>query len=223
MRVLVACEFSGVVRDAFRERGHDAWSCDLLPSENGGQHIQGDALDAIKYGMFDPMPHNLGFRWDLMIAHPPCTYLTVTGNKWMKPEFSTRFPYRHKQREDAATLFLAFMHAPIPKVAVENPVGIMSTRFRRPDQVIHPYHFGDSASKATCLWLRGLPKLAICAPLYREPQIVGKGEFVTFASGKRMAKWYADAASHDDTTRASIRNKTFSGIAEAMAEQWSLS
>lgn len=200
MRVLVACEFSGTVRDAFAKLGHDAWSCDLEPSETPGQHYQGDVIDIIADG------------WDLMIAHPPCTYLTVTGNKWFKPEYADRFPTRHQDREDAKKFFMSLVNAPIEKIAIENPIGIMSTFYRKPDQIIQPWQFGHEATKSTCLWLKRLP-------LLKHTNIVSKGEFVTFKSGKRMTKWYADAAK-DPKTREKIRNKTFQGIADAMAEQW---
>lgn len=201
MRILVACEFSGTVRDAFASRGHDAWSCDLEPTDKSGNHYHGSVFDI------------LNNDWDMMIAHPPCTYLTVTGNKWFKPEYKDRFPTREQDRKDAIEFFMALMNANIPKIAVENPIGIMSTTFRKPDQIIQPWQFGHEASKSTCLWLKGLP-------LLQHTNIVGKGEFVTYKSGKRTAKWYADAACHDAKTRAKIRNTTFQGIADAMAQQW---
>ena len=201
MKILVACEFSGTVRDAFTKMGHEAWSCDLEPSDSPGNHYQGNVLAVMNEG------------WDLMIAHPPCTYLTVTGNKWFKPEYKDRFPTREQDRKDAIEFFMALMNSNIPKIAVENPIGIMSTTFRKPDQIIQPWQFGHEASKSTCLWLKGLP-------LLKHTNIVDKGEFVTYKSGKRCAKWYADAASHDPKTRAKIRNTTFQGIADAMANQW---
>ena len=201
MRVLIACEFSGTVRDAFIAKGHDAMSCDLMPTDKPGPHYQGDVFDIINDG------------WDLMIAHPPCTYLTVTGNKWFKPEYAGRFPTRHLDREDAAKFFLALANSNIPKIAIENPIGVMSTRYRKPDQIIHPWQFGHEASKSTCLWLKGLPNLV-------PTNIVGKGEFITYKSGKRMTKWYADAASLSPKEREKVRNTTFQGIADAMANQW---
>jgi len=206
MRVLVACEFSGIVREAFRAKGHDAWSCDLLPTEIPGQHFQGSIFFII---------HD---NWDLMIAHPPCTYLTCTGNKWFKPEFASRFPKRKEQREEAVTFFMRLAESCIPKICIENPVGIMSTRWRKPDQLIDPTQFGHSANKLTCLWLKGLPHLI--APLADAPLFsVSKpiAERVTYKSGKSMPKWYAEAKGND---RASIRSKTFQGIADAMAQQW---
>lgn len=200
MKVLVACEFSGIVRDAFAARGHDAWSCDLLPTERPGNHVQGDVRMLLDYG------------FDLMIAHPPCTHLAVSGAVWFK----------NKQREQAEALdfFRLLLDAPIPRIAVENPVGVVSTRIRKPNQVIHPWQFGDEAEKTTCLWLKNLPRLSIDAPLFLKPKIVGRGEFVTFPSGKRMAKWYAHAWNLSDDERRSFRSRTFKGIAEAMAEQW---
>jgi hypothetical protein len=201
MRVLVACEFSGTVRDAFIGGGHEAMSCDLEPTSIAGPHYQGSVLDVLDDG------------WDLMIAHPPCTYLTVTGNKWFKPEYAERFPTRHQDREDAAKFFMLLVNANIPRIAIENPIGVMSTRFKKPSQVIHPWQYGHEASKSTCLWLKGLPNL-------QPTNIVEKGEFVTFKSGKRMTKWYADAASLSPKERAKVRNTTFQGIANAMADQW---
>jgi hypothetical protein len=201
VKILVACEFSGTVREAFASRGHDAWSCDIEPTDVPGNHYQGDVMDILDDG------------WDMMIAHPPCTYLTVTGNKWFKPEYKDRFPTRQQDRQDAINFFMSLVNAPIDKIAIENPIGIMSTTYRKPNQIIHPWQFGHEASKSTCLWLKELPNL--------EPtDIVDKGEFVTYKSGKRMTKWYADAASKSPKERAKIRNKTFEGIAHAMAEQW---
>ena len=203
MRILVACEFSGTVRDAFIKAGHNAISCDIEPCDKPGPHIQDDVLNVIKF------PNT----WDMMIAHPPCTYLTVTGNKWFKPEYKDRFPTREQDRRDAIAFFMALMNANIPKIAIENPIGIMSTTFRKPDQIIQPWQFGHEASKSTCLWLKNLP-------LLQYTNVVSKGEFVTYKSGKRTAKWYADAARYDAKTRAKIRNTTFQGIADAMAQQW---
>lgn len=202
MKVLIACEFSGTVRDAFTKLGHDATSCDLEPSDTIGKHYQGNVFDIINDG------------FDLMIAHPPCTYLTVTGNKWFKPEYKDRFPTREQDRLDGIAFFTKLYESNIPKIAIENPIGIMSSILRKPDQIIQPWQFGHSMSKSTCLWLKGLP-------LLRPTNIVDKGEFVTYKSGKRMTKWYADAAKFDPKTRAKIRNKTFQGIADAFAEQWS--
>jgi hypothetical protein len=197
VRVLVGCEFSGTVRDAFRARGHDAWSCDLLPTEVPGPHIQGDVLDVIGQG------------WDLAIFHPPCTYLTVSANKWLLPEFASRFPDRARQREDAIAFFLALYHAPIPRVAVENPVGVMSTRFRKPDQTVQPWQFGHGETKATCLWLRNLPPLI--------PTHLPNDLFALPEPTEREQRLHKLPPSAD---RWKKRSKTFPGIAQAMAAQW---
>ena len=218
MKVLIACEFSGVVREAFTKRGHDAWSCDLLPTELPGNHIQKDICEVI---------NNTWDDWDLMIAHPPCTYLTVTGNKWFKPEFADRFPDRLHQRAEAIDFFMFLSTAPIPKIAIENPVGIMSTVWRKPDQIIQPYQFGHIEAKKTCLWLKNLTKLRFGKAIqvaFTDKTIpsmteVRKPEYVEFASGKRMARWYVEAAKNK-ATRESVRSQTFQGIADAMAEQW---
>jgi hypothetical protein len=191
-RVLVACEESGRVRDAFIARGHDAVSCDLLPSDQPGPHIQADVttLDLAEY--------------DMVIAFPPCTYLAVSGNRWYAGT---------PEREQGLELVRFFMNAPAERVAVENPIGVISTMIRKPDQIIHPWQYGHEASKKTCLWLKNLPLL--------EPtNIVGKGERVTFASGKSMPKWYADAWRLPPAQRALMRSRTFQGIADAMADQW---
>jgi site-specific DNA-cytosine methylase len=195
MKVLVACEFSGTVREAFASRGHDAWSCDLEPTDIPGQHYQGDVMDIINDG------------WDLMIAHPPCTHLAVSGARHFEQK---RKDGRQQQGID---FFMQIINAPIDKMAVENPVGIMSTVYRKPDQIIQPWHYGHKATKSTCLWLKGLPKLT-------PTNIVDKGEFVTFPSGKRMNKWYADSSKLSPKKREKWRNTTFQGIADAMAEQW---
>ncbi len=202
MKVLVACEFSGIVRDAFAARGHDAWSCDLLPTERQGNHIQGDVLEILSDG------------WDLMIAHPPCTDLAVSGAAW----FSEKIADGRQQK--AIEFFLKFIHAPIPKSAVENPVCVMSSKFRKPDQLIHPYYFGDEFSKPTCLWLKGLHPLVHREDdeLFGQKTHVGKGEFVTSKNGKRGAKWNWWLPPGPE--RAKIRSRTFQGIANAMAAQW---
>lgn len=190
MRVLVACEFSGAVRDAFAARGHDAWSCDLLPSETPGQHHQGDVLDILEDG------------WDLMIAHPPCTHLAVSGARW----------FHRKQAEQAEALAFvqALLDAPIPRIALENPVSIISSVIRKPDQIIQPWQFGHEATKTTCLWLKGLPTLV-------PTQIVGKGSRHVTKSGKSLPTWYNLPPSPD---RWKKRSATFPGIAQAMADQW---
>jgi len=186
MRVLVACEYSGVVRDAFAAKGHDAWSCDLLQTESKGKHIRGNALDF------------LGGGWDLMIAHPPCTHLSVSGARWFKD--------KQKEQKVAIEFFMALANAPIEKIAIENPVCIMSTQWRKPDQIIQPWQFGHDASKRTCLWLKNLPKL--------EPtDIIVKERYANQTpSGQNKLGPSKD--------RWKLRSMTYSGIAEAMAEQW---
>ncbi len=203
MRVLIACEFSGAVRRAFRERGHYAWSCDLLPAEDGSHHHrQCNVLDLLA-------ADENGDEWDLMIAHPPCTFLTVSGNKWMKPEFRSRFPEREREREQGVEFFMALMNAPIPRIAIENPIGIMSTRYRKPDQVIQPWMFGHGETKATCLWLKGLPKLIpthMQDDLFAAPEPEGRAQ--------RLHKL------PPSPERWKERSRTFLGIANAFAEQW---
>lgn len=202
MRVLVACEFSGIVREAFKARGHDAWSCDLLPTEIPGNHIQDDVLKHLNDG------------WDLMIAHPPCTDLAVSGAAWFKAK------QRDGRQQRSVEFFMQFVNAPIPKIAVENPISIMSTVYRKPDQIIHPWMFGDEFSKPTCLWLKHLLPLVHSEEtdlLFRKTH-VPKGEFVVSSSGKRGAKWNWWLPPGPE--RAKIRSRTFAGIAKAMAEQW---
>ena len=196
MRVLVGCEYSGTVRDAFIRAGHDAMSCDLLPSEAPGPHYQGDVFDIINDG------------WDLAIFHPPCTYLSVSGVHW-----TTRGLRDPKLTEDALDFVQRLMDCNIPKWALENPVSIISSRIRKPDQVIHPYEFGHDASKKTCLWLKGLP--ALRGTGYIEPRIVdGKKRWANQTdSGQNKLPPSAD--------RWKIRSATYKGIAEAMASQWS--
>jgi hypothetical protein len=205
MKVLIACEESQVVCIAFRERGHEAYSCDILPcsGEHPEWHIQDDVLDHLTDG------------WDMMIAFPPCTHLAVSGAAWFKEK---RKDGRQQQGID---FFMAFTKTDIPKWCIENPVGIMSKIYRKPDQKIHPYYFGDEYQKTTCFWLHNLPKLYH----NQEPNLfddkvthVGKGEFIEFASGKRMSKWYA--LLRGDEKSGGIRSKTFPGVAKAMAEQW---
>ena len=181
MKVLIACEFSGAVREAFRRRGHDAWSCDLMPAEDGSRnHFTGDVIGVIGQG------------WDLMIAHPPCTHLAVSGARW--------FEAKRPEQAEAVEFFLMLARAPIPRIAIENPVCIMSSLWRQPDQVIQPWQYGHGETKATCLWLKGLPPLV--------PTNIVPG---------REARVHRMPPGPD---RWKERSRTFSGIAEAMAEQW---
>ncbi len=184
MRVLIACEYSGRVRDAFRALGHDAWSCDLLPSESDPEfHFQCDIND---------VPMSYGDQWDLMIAHPPCTHLAVSGSRWFKDKVA--------EQADALEFVRMLMDAPIPKIAIENPISVISSRIRKPDQIIQPWQFGHGETKATCLWLKGLPKLT--------PTNVVEG---------REARIHKMPPSPD---RWKERSRTYQGIADAMARQW---
>lgn len=195
MRVLVACEYSGAVRDAFRARGHDAMSCDLLPTDVPGPHYQGDVFDVI------------GDGWDLMIAHPPCTYLSSSGLHW-----NGRVEGRAAKTEDALAFVRALLDAPIPRIAVENPVGCIGTRIRKADQTIQPHQFGDDASKATCLWLKDLPLLTPTASVPAR-MVNGKPRWANQTDGgqNRLAP---------SADRWKLRSATFPGIAAAMADQW---
>lgn len=195
MRVLVACEYSGRVRDAFIANGHDAMSCDLLPTEAPGPHYQGDVFDIINDG------------WDLMIAHPPCTYLSVSGMHW-----TTRGLRDPQLTEDALEFVRRLMAAPIERIAIENPISVISSRIRKPDQIITPYQFGHDASKKTCLWLRNLPPLK--PTLFVEPRIVnGRARWGNQTdSGQNKLAPSAD--------RWKVRSETYEGIAKAMADQW---
>ena len=180
MKVAVLCEFSGTVRDAFIRRGHDAISCDLLPTEAPGPHIQGDVRDHDWSG------------FDLVVAHPPCTHLAVSGSRWFKD--------KQPQQAEALEFVRWIMDLPVPRLALENPISIISTRIRKPDQIIQPWQFGHGETKATCLWLRGLPKLV--------PTNIVDG---------RAAKVHKCPPGPD---RWKIRSKTYQGVGEAMADQW---
>jgi hypothetical protein len=202
MKILIACEESQRVCEAFRKKGHEAYSCDILPCSGGHPewHIQGDVLE------------HLNENWDMMIAHPPCTYLTCTGNRWFLPKYKDRFPTREQDRKDAIEFFTKLINAPIEKICVENPVGIMSRIIRKPEQIIQPFQFGHKEAKKTCLWLKNLP-------LLKQTKIV-EPEYTTFKSGKRMATWYCEALKLPAKERSILRSKTFQGIADAMADQW---
>lgn len=193
MRVLVACEYSGAVRRAFRERGHDAWSCDLLESGDGSPfHLKMDVLPILGYG------------WDLMIAHPPCTYLSVSGMHW-----TTRGLRDPQLTEDALKFVQELMNAPIPRIAIENPVSVISSRIRKPDQIIQPWWFGDDASKKTCLWLKNLPLLKETNRL--------PGDDKTRRANQTPSGQNKLGPSED---RWKERSRTYPGIANAIAEQW---
>ena len=204
MKVLVACEESQAVCKAFREKGHEAYSCDIVPCSGGHPewHLQQDVLPLLKE------------KWDMIIAFPPCTYLTVTGNRWFNIDrYGEKAIQRHKDRKDAIDFFMTFANADCEKIAIENPVGIMSSEWRKPNQIINPWQFGDAFEKKTCLWLKGLPEL-------KPTNIVEIPPRKRFDSGKSMPSWYAEAWHLPKEERAKLRSKTFPGIAIAMAEQW---
>jgi len=223
MRVLVACEFSGVVREAFRKRGHDAWSCDLEPAmDHSPYHFQGDVLEHLEDG------------WDMMIAHPPCTYLCSSGLHW-----NGRVAGRDEMTHEAMLFVFklmgeGFIDNPIPKIAMENPIGCISSKYRKPDQIIQPYMFGDDASKSTCLWLKNLPPLFETRRV--EPRWVCCGNVLPEGVGKygcpncngdkkSRPRWANQCDSGQNKLgpsdeRAALRAITYQGIADAMAEQW---
>jgi hypothetical protein len=180
VRVLVACEFSGTVRDAFRAAGHDAMSCDLLPTETPGPHYQGDVRDVLTDG------------WDVMVAHPPCTHLASSGARW--------FALKVQEQAESVAFVHALWDAPIPRVCIENPIGVLSTRFRKPTQIVQPWQFGHGETKATCLWLRGLPALMPTAVV----------------DGREQRIWKLPPSAD----RWKLRSLTYQGIAAAMADQW---
>ena len=188
MKVLVACEFSGVVRDAFRNKGHHAISCDLLDTEIEGPHMQGDVR----------VPLLLQGPWDLMIAHPPCTHLAASGARWFKG--------KEKEQAEALAFVQMLLDADIPKIALENPVSIISTRIRKPDQIIQPWMFGEDTSKRTCLWLKNLPKLQATDPLIKD-----RYSNQTPSGQNNLSP---------SETRWKDRSRTYSKIADAMAQQW---
>lgn len=187
MRVLVGCEFSGTVRSAFRSRGHDAWSCDILPADDGGPHIQADVLSVLNDG------------WDLAIFHPPCTHLAVSGAR--------HFHRKQAEQAEALEFVRQLLDAPIPRIALENPVSVISSRIRRPDQIIQPYQFGHPESKKTCLWLKGLPPLTPTDELRHRGQWENQTPSGQNKLGPSPDRW-------------KIRSKTYPGIANAMADQW---
>lgn len=218
MKVLVACEESQRVCIAFREKGHEAYSCDIESCSGGHPewHIQDDVLKVINGCQFITMGGKLHTvnQWDLIIAHPPCTYLTVTGNRWFDiNRYGEKAIKRHQLRREAIKFFMQLVNAPCEKIAVENPVGAMSSEYRKPDQIIQPYQYGHPMTKKTCLWLKNLPLL--------KPTNIVKPEYVICADGKRYSKVHVETFSiKDPEERARVRSKTFEGIAKAMAEQW---
>jgi len=207
-KILIACEFSGRVRNAFAERGHNAWSCDLLPTEIAGNHYQGDVLDILNDG------------WDMMIAHPPCTYLSNAGVAHFNvKKYGEKAKIRRELRREAFDFFMKLINAPIPKIAVENPAGYPNVHYRKPDQIIHPYYFGDAQLKRTCLWLKGLPKLWYWLEddLFGKRTAVDRPQPVSYDNTPRKrARYFVDGS----TRNSYVRSKTFPAIALAMAEQW---
>lgn len=211
LKILIACEESQAITKEFRKLGHEAYSCDILDCSGGHPewHIKGDAIQEAYSG-----------KYDLMIAHPPCTYLAVSGARWMYNKDGSINQERYDNQQDALNFVQKLMDAPIEHIAIENPISVISTSIRKPDQIIHPYMFGDKASKSTCLWLKNLPKLV-------PTDIVEKGEFIEWTDKngkkKRQAKWFYDALNKAKTPeeRRTLRSKTFDGIARAIADQWS--
>lgn len=220
MKVLVACEESQRVCIAFRNKGHEAYSCDIIECSGGHPewHIQWDVLPLLNgncsFLTADGQLHRIDGKWNLIIAHPPCTYLTVTGNRWFNEErYGEAARQRKRDREEAVRFFMAFANADCEKIAIENPIGHMSTAWRKPDQVIHPYMFGDPARKGTCLWLKGLTPL--------KPTKVVEPEIIAYKNGKGTDNpWHMDTMKLPPDERAKARSKTFPGIAQAMADQW---
>jgi len=210
MKILVACEESQAVTKELRKLGHQAFSCDLLPCSGGHPewHFKQDVFEVIKQG------------WDMMIAHPPCTFLAVSGARWLYNKDGSKNIERWQNQAEALDFVQKLMDAPINKIAIENPISVISSNIRKPDQIIQPYMFGDKAQKSTCLWLKNLPKL--------EPtDIVEKGEFKEWVckktgKNKKQALWYYEALqkAKSPRERRTLRSKTFKGIAEAMATQW---
>jgi site-specific DNA-cytosine methylase len=220
MKVLVACEESQRVTLALREREIEAYSCDIIPCSGGHPeyHIMQDVLPLLngncKFVTCDGVEHDVAGKWDMIIGFPPCTYLTVTGNRWFNVErYGEKALKRIEDRKEAIQFFLAIANADCEKIAIENPVGIMSTKWRKPDQIINPYMFGDPFEKKTCIWVKGLP-------LLKATKIVDIPPRTKYKSGKSMPTWYADAIKLPKEERAKLRSKTFQGIADAMADQW---
>ena len=194
MKVLVACEYSGIVRYAFAAKGHDAWSCDILPTESPGNHFQGDVLEHLDKG------------WDLMIAHPPCTHLAVSGARWF-----TEGKKPWSLQEEALDFVRKLLDAPINKIALENPVSVISTKIRKPNQIIQPFQYGHDVTKKTCLWLKNLPNL--------KPTKIVKPDIV-LVNGKKMSRMHYESFKLPSKERSKVRSKFYTGIAEAMADQW---
>ena len=190
LRVLVACEYSGRVRDAFSKKGHYALSCDILPTEQPGQHYSGDVLKILEC------------QWDLMVAFPPCTHIAVSGARWFKEKIADG------RQQMGIDFFMALANAPIDKIAIENPVGIMSSIWRKPDQIVQPFEYGHTETKKTCLWLKNLPKLIPTEMVY--------DEMINLPKKERSRIHYMSPGKN----RSKLRSKTYSGIANCMADTW---
>lgn len=220
MRVLVACEESQRVCIEFRKLGHEAYSCDIQECSGGHPewHIMQNAIPILNgdcnFKTCDNEDHTINGKWDLIVAHPPCTYLTCAGNKWYKPEYKNRFPERNRQRELAIQFFMDIWNADCKHIAIENPQGIMSKKFRKPDQYIEPYYFGDPEKKKTGLWLRGLPLL--------KPTNIVEPIIIKCKSGANEPRWHMETIKFPPKDRQKERSKTFIGIAKAMATQYSM-
>ena len=225
MKVLIACEESQAVCKEMRRLGHVAYSCDILPCSGGHPewHVQGDCLPLIngncEFRTMDGAEHRIEGRWDLLIGHPPCTYLTVTGNRWLNVDkYGEQAKQRWKEREKAIAFFGRLYKADCEHIAIENPIGCMSTALRKPDQIISPWMFGDNVEKRTCLWLKGLPPLI---PIVEQRPEMEWHEWKTpDGRQKRQNEWYYQTRCLPHADRARAASKTFPGIAKAMAEQW---
>lgn len=201
--ILVGCEFSQAVTKAFRDRGFEAYSCDLIPTEGNSEwHLQMDIFEAIKK-----------IKPRLAILFPPCTYLTLAGNRWFLPQYKERYPNRKQQRAEAISFVKQLWNCDVPRIAIENPLGVLSTEWRQPTQIIQPYEFGDPQRKTTCLWLKNLPKL--------KPTKIVKPEIIQYKNGKGTdSAWHINTFNLPKAQRSRERSRTFPGIAAAMAEQW---
>ncbi len=198
MKILIACEQSGVVREAFIQKGHDAISCDLMDSDIHGPHYKGDVRDI------------LNDNWDLIIAHPPCTFLAVSGARWL---YDSRYPNRKRDQDEALEFVKLLMSAKADKIAIENPIGCISSRIRKPDQIIKPYQFGEDATKSTCLWLKNLSRL-------KPTNIIVPSIHISKSGRSYDSWWFKSSLIRDPEERRKFRSKTFTGVACAMADQW---